>query len=315
MRDVMIPIHIGSCISYWQDMPDHATRFGISATYSSKAGNAVSFSFDAEDVIKLFQERWWGYKMYASRHALNDYRILWNETAEDTAAHYMAESWLRWKTRNIQNLLDLYAAYVEPYDPLINNTMKEEIAEGTKESDREHKTEYGKETKSSTVTGMADPDVTSYTYGVGSGASGSPNQRTELSKGSFVQAADVDNDTVGVHSTGQTSWRDEGRVEHNNGDDTTTETPKNQQGLQGGLAGNSGGVSNVYQTAHEFWHTREGNLGEMTSQEMLKAELDLRKVDILAEFVRQFITDTCVFTNDDYFDFSLTNDDTDWDGL
>ena len=332
-RDKMIPVHIGSCINYWENMTGASTIFGISATFVSKKGDNVSMSWNAADVFSIFKHRWMAYKMYMSKTVLTDWMIFSGESAEDAAANRFANEWQMWKLRNLQNLEDQYAAYVEGYDPLVNNFFKEELTEGHQLSsdndqdswsnDYAETTTYGKVHKRNDTETSATGDVTQYTYGVGSDASGSPESRTSPQTATGApNNAHVGTDSVDVSNTGATAWRDNGTVDVDDGSDTKsysgthtmTYTKANTQGLAP-IGGNPSTSTERYHDTHDLYHTREGNMGEMTSQAMLREELELRKHDLLAEFIKQFITDTCVFTNDAYFEETVDYYDDDFIGL
>lgn len=332
-RDRMIPIHIGSCVNYWENMEHVGTVFGISSTFMSKKGESVTMLWAAEDVLSLFRHRWSAYKMYMSSTVLHDWMTSSGESGEDAAANRFAHEWEIWKIRNLPNLQDQYAAYVESYDPLVNNFFKEELTEGHQlatdddqdswSSDYAETTTYGKVHKRNDTETSATGDTTNFTYGVGSDASGSPESRVSPGvAGNAPNNAHVGTDSVDVSNNGATAWRDNGTVDVDDGSDsksyagthTTTYTKGNTQGLAP-IAGNPAASTERYHDTHDLYHTREGNMGEMTSQAMLREELELRKQDLLAQFIKQFVNDTCVFTNDGYFDETVDYFDDDFIGL
>lgn len=330
----MIPVHIASCIDYWiqRFTPSPQTVFGINETYTSKAGNSVVINYDALEVIKILAHRWGGYKMYMSKTVLEDWMIFSHESPENAAANRFANEWLIWKTRNIDNLKDAYAAYIEPYDPLVNNFFDEELTEGNKvdkdsdvdswSSDYKETTSYGRKHLRNDTETSSVGDTINYTYGVGSDSTGSPESRVSPSTTTGTpNNAHVGTDTVQITDTGAKQWRDNGTVDVDDGSDDktydgthTVDHEKTNTQAMSAIAGNSN-TTGAYHDTHDFYHTRKGNMGEMTSQAMLAEELKLRKQDIIADFIKQFVHDTCVFTNDDYFDGLVDYFDEDFEGL
>lgn len=302
---------VALCIAVPQLAADgtYGVALGVSGTFAlpREPMQSVNLTFTISDVVNVF-ERYYTYHTY---YPLAKFITL-DETNPDTS-EMMAfrDVWSKWKERNIQWLAEQVGALEEAYDPLINNFMKEELTEGNKnagntdtESYDEYAetTTYGKIHKRSSQDNTANGDTTRYTYGVGSGTDGSPETRTHPEAPYSVPSgtAGIGTETVPVNGSGVTSWTSGGSVDSDDGSDTKTfdgtHTTEHTFAETAGLApigGNPSSNTERYNTTHDQYHTRSGNLGEMTSQAMLKEELEVRKHDLLAEFIAQFIHDEC----------------------
>lgn len=92
-------------------------------------------------------------------------------------------------------------------------------------------------------------------------------------------------------------------------DGSTTETGyTNRKDTRESTPGNTmtgtfdGSTKTGYHEAHEHFFTRTGNIGTMTAADMLTKELEIRRVNLLHDYVACFISANCYYCGSEIYD-------------
>lgn len=84
---------------------------------------------------------------------------------------------------------------------------------------------------------------------------------------------------------------------YDNRKDTKDSTPANT--ISGTFDGDT---KTGYHEAHEHFFKRSGNIGTMTAADMLEKELEIRRVDLLTQYVAEFIAQNCYYCGSEIYD-------------
>lgn len=111
------------------------------------------------------------------------------------------------------------------------------------------------------------------------------DKSTRESEPSGTTTVTVQNSAAGVDSTGPGANTDhsEQTTSYNNAKLTDTETPTNTMSMEF-----DGSTHTGYHEAREHYLKRSGNIGVTTSQQMIQSEIELRRVDLLSDFLTGF---------------------------
>lgn len=125
---------------------------------------------------------------------------------------------------------------------------------------------------------------------------GADGQRLDKTKATTTPSGETINTVetyrTGLDSTGDGSLTDKnvGTTTFNQAKTETETEPTNSQSMSF-----NGQTLSGYNQAKEHFLKRSGNIGVTTSQQMAESEIELRKFDILYEFVKRFIGRHCFY--------------------
>lgn len=226
---------------------------------------------------------------------------------------------------NAQKLLELYRDYVSAvgynyyrmfdaltreYNPLNNYEMIESGADGTKVSkktfnDSNDSLNGNKHSDSSDVTnGSVENDTFNNAFNSDVGSAGTHVSKDRTTNNNLTVKHSYDSTESETSSDNKVTLNnyDEITKEHN----TNERTEDNENDVQISYTATSPDGSNykvvtgsdfTEGTMHEF--TRSGNIGVTTSAQMIQGEIEMRKTNLLKDFVRGFIMRYCTFVGFD----------------
>lgn len=189
----------------------------------------------------------------------NFYQWVYSAPDEHATVNHFVYMWQQHCARNAENLARSMDALFSDYNPISNYDMVEQGADGTR-----------KDTVTSSTTPYGQVLSESETDKAGLGYSGS--------------GTGVLSDFVSTRTFYQND--DQGNATHTE----TTETPSNTKNMDF-----DGSTKTGYHDAREHYLKRVGNIGVTTSQQMIESELQIRKTDLMAEFVDRFIHKYCFY--------------------
>lgn len=211
--------------------------------------------------------------------------VLKNYTAYYTARPIML-SWSIFVTLYKDSLVKMLDAFNVDYAPLDNYNMQETITATdnngdtvqSRTVDADHNSITATETHNRQTTASAadtdTPTVRNYTTTDDDASVGRLSGYTTTSGGT------VNTDTTVTPTTSKT-------VDDMHTTVTTSHTPTTVDGVT---------ADNI----HKSTTTRSGNIGVTTSQEMLQAELDVRKQSVIDSFIQIFISKYCFYGGELY---------------
>lgn len=178
--------------------------------------------------------------------------------------------WDHYNKMHLADLQRLYAASYGQYDPLSNYDMMEHNFDGRKlDKTTETTTPEGKTTTTATITGKLTDTTTQYKTGLGSGG-------TETITDKFV----TDNTSGSGNDTRKTTTD----LTYEAGTKTTRDdTPDNTK--SGSF---NGETLTGYHEIYERHTMRKGNIGVQSAQDLIEKEVNVRKYNLLVEYVKQF---------------------------
>ena len=185
---------------------------------------------------------------------------------------YLLNEWNNFIARNGENLLKAYLAMQLDYNPLNNYDLHEEIVNAKKrDSDTKTDTPYGKITNTTTQAGTDTTTTTEKRYGLDS-----------------VSGNNSDESTTTYTPTNRTTTTE---TTYDSGTRTDTQT-KYENTLRESFDGTT--ISDYNETEKHLLK-REGNVGVTSPVQMLSGELELRKNDLVRDFVHRFFCEYCYF--------------------
>lgn len=214
-----------------------------------KSDNTVLFDASQIDYELL---RFWDYQF-----------ISYDETASTAL-----QCWLQYCTLYVPNLERAYDALYADYDPIANYDMTENGTAGEMQDTKtDTTTPTGKTISDAETLGELQTETKNFVAGY--------DDTTGNGAFSDKQTGSTKPGTGGYHVKTTTSFADDAQTE-------TAHTADNS--LTNALLPGSG-----YNKLNEHHLRRTGNIGVTTSQQMIQSELELRKTELLADFIRGFI--------------------------
>lgn len=194
------------------------------------------------------------------------------ENNTEIAGGYLLNEWVNFLARNGENLYRAFTALNEEYNPLDNYSLDEEIV-NIKRKDNEKKTETpaGKIINTVTQSGTETTVNTLEKYGLDS-VNGNPADKN-------TQTYTPNNRTQTTETTYGAGTKTETETEYDN---TKSETFDNTE-----LAG--------YNETEKHLLKRKGNVGVTSPVQMLTGEIEIRKTDLIRDFVKRFFHEYCYF--------------------
>lgn len=219
---------------------------------SSTAGTDMYDEFTVIHALLLYAD--FDIICYATNNTDQDYQLFYGQWT-----HY-----LNMKLNDLQRLYD--AAYAQ-YNPIENYDLYEEGTDGRKE-DKTDKTvtPSGTTTVKQTHTGSETVTDTAYKNGLGSGSGDGVQTDKMISQ----------RDPSALTDTTETSYT--------NAKTTDVTTPSNT--VSGTFDGQTVGQ---YHEVNEHHFKRHGNIGVMSTQQMIQQEWEIRSRNLLQEFIQGFV--------------------------
>lgn len=187
--------------------------------------------------------------------------------------------WSRYLDQHGDDLVRAYEALYSTYDPITNYNMTEEALDGRKlDSTTETTTPTGKTTTTTKTEGKLKDTENVYKTGVGSGGTETLTDK--------IETVSESGDAGGTNPRVITS-----DIQYAAG--TKTERKDTPANTQSGVFGSD--TRTGYHEANEHLLSRKGNIGVTTTQQMIESELDLRKQNLLQDFIRQFVDTHCYY--------------------
>lgn len=178
--------------------------------------------------------------------------------------------WSHYNDEHLEDFLRLYAATYGTYDPLSNYDMMEQTLDGRRLDDlTETTTPTGKTTTETTISGKLTDTTTQYKTGLGSGG-------TETKTDKFV--------TENQSGTGADTRKTTTDLSYTSG--TKTERKTTHTNTQTGDF--NGSTYTGYHEVMEHRTMKKGNIGVQSAQDLIQKEYDIRKYNILVEYIKQF---------------------------
>ena len=178
--------------------------------------------------------------------------------------------WYKYNQMHLKDFLRLYHTTYGTYDPLSNYDMTEQTLDARKKDDiTDTTTPTGKTTTTSTISGKLTDTTSQYKTGLGSGGTETLTDKlvTDNESGSGNNARKTTTDL-----TYQSGTKTEHKTVHTN----------TQSGDY------MGDTYTGYNEVLEHRSMRKGNIGVQSAQDLIQKEYDIRKYNILVEYVKQF---------------------------
>lgn len=193
--------------------------------------------------------------------------VCWKLSPNDTDYQIFYNQWQRYLDMKLKDLQRLYDASYAQYNPIENYDLSEEGTDGRKE-DKTDKTvtPSGTTTVKQTHTGSETVTDTAYKNGLGSGTSDG-----------------VQTDKM-VSQRDPSLLTDSTETSYTNAKTTDVTTPSNT--VSGTFDGQTVGP---YHEVNEHHFKRHGNIGVMSTQQMIQQEWEIRSRNMLHEFIQGFI--------------------------
>ena len=210
------------------------------------------------------------YDAYTVIHCLLLYAdfdiICYADDPTDSEYQLFFGQWLHYCEMKLRDLQRIYDASYADYNPIENYDLFEEGTDGRKE-DKTDKTvtPSGKTTVKQTHTGSETVTDTAYKTGLGSGTDGVLTDKMESKR-----------DPSLLTDSTETSYT--------NAKTTDVTTPSNN--VSGTFDGQTIGQ---YHEVNEHHFKRHGNIGVMSTQQMIQQEWEIRSRNLLQEFIQGFI--------------------------
>lgn len=186
-----------------------------------------------------------------------DFTAAMPDRDEFATVNWFVIMWQNYVSENAENLSKALAALDSEYDPISNYDMIETAADGKrKDKNKVSNTPYGQILTETTT------DITGFN-----------------SSGTGVNADFVQNRQFYQNDDG-------GNMAHTE----TEEEPTNNQ-----IMTFDGTTKTGYHEAEEHYLKRSGNIGVTTSQQMIQSEIELRKQNLIYEFIDRFVKRYCYY--------------------
>lgn len=207
------------------------------------------------------------------------YQVWLFEYGTDQPYQVFHGQWARYLDQHGEDLIRAYTALYSTYDPITNYDMTEEALDGRKlDSNTETTTPTGKTTTTTKTEGKLKDTENVYKTGVGSGGSETLTDKIET----ISESGDAGDTNQRVITSD---------IQYEAG--TKTERKDTPANTQSGVFGSD--TRTGYHEATEHLLSRKGNIGVTTTQQMIESELDLRKQNLLQDFIRQFVDTHCYY--------------------
>lgn len=223
---------------------------------------------------------------------------------------------------NAQKFLQLYTDYVKSvgynyfrmndaltreYNPLNNYEMIESGADGRKISDRTFSDNNNnlrgvKESDTTDVTtGSVENDFYNNAFNSDVSSAGTHVSREVSTNNNLTVTHTKENTESETSADGKVTFTNFDEINKEYNTNERTESNKNDVEISYKVSTPDGARQTVITgntftegTMHEF--TRSGNIGVTTSAQMIQGELEMRKTNLMKDFVRGFILRYCTFT-------------------
>ena len=219
---------------------------------SSTAGTDMYDEFTVIHALLLYSD--FDIICYATNTTDQDYQLFYGQ-------------WSHYLNMHLKDLQRIYDAAYAQYNPIENYNMLEQGLDGRKEDKTEKQVEPSGTTQvTSTHQGTETLTDTAYKNALGSGSGDGVQTDKTVSK----RDPSLLTDTVTTSYTGAKT--------------TDTTTPTNSQ--SGSFDGQT---YSGYHDLTEHRLKRAGNIGSMSTQNMINQEWEIRSRQLLTEFIQQFI--------------------------
>lgn len=179
--------------------------------------------------------------------------------------------WSHYNDMHLEDFLRLYAATYGTYDPLSNYDMMEQTLDGKKiDNITETTTPSGTTTNTATTSGQETSETSFYKTGLGSGGTQTLTDVTAAT----VSSGDQDGDNLRT-VTNTLSYEDA----------ETERATTHTNTMSGDFNGDS---FTGYHEVMEHRTMKKGNIGVQSAQDLIQKEYDIRRYNILVEYIKQF---------------------------
>lgn len=223
----------------------------------------LKYLYDAETTMTIYRSDG-STELFESDSVYYELRRYWDYTyvsPVETMVSFMYD-WNNFVKLYSKDLERAYDALYSEYDPTANYDMLEEGSDGKKlDATTTETTPDGTTTVTTTPSGTVTQKEYANTYDETATDPATPTTKTETS---------YTNASTSVATT------------YTNASVTVENTPDNT------MASKHLGDSR-YHEASDHTLTRKGNIGVTTTQQMIESELELRKTELLSDFIKRFI--------------------------
>ena len=252
--------------------------FGGTATMRDGTTAPVSMTLNGRDVLHEFSR-------YSTFGIVYDPDIADAVFANDPEGiDVFLHKWSDHITNNHENYNRIIGAYLSEYDPIANYSSRETHVYGeTKDTTKIEVDERGKkETYIAPQATLVGNGAAAEFYADQLSATGETITETGSDDGKAYTHTFDDNDT------------DDHLVEHTVETPNTTTTTTRPQSAAFEYHTDPQTTTTVDGDEHTDRINRDGNIGVMTTQEMIEREIEMRKLNFLRKVVGDFITDNCI---------------------
>lgn len=253
--------------------------------------------FEAVDVLQMLLTFWGEWFFVHTTDTEPPYNIFLPSNIDTSPAEQFSYAFSKYCDNNLVNLSKIASAYLSNYNPLHNYGALETESNGynTDSPETETKEISGKVKTNARVKGYnANGGDITVTESGSSYSTDITNMDGESGRGQW-------NPTVTHRSTAYDST-------------TMKDIEEQHQSMSAGTTMTQADAANNFTEWDDYKETttrsggrnrelnREGNIGVTTSQQMIEAELKLRKHDILKEWLGEFVAEYCVLCPDNVMD-------------
>lgn len=179
--------------------------------------------------------------------------------------------WTHYNDTHLEDFRRLYAATYGQYDPLSNYDMMEQTLDGRKKDDiTETTTPSGTTTNTTTTTGQETSETSFFKTGLGSGGT---QTLTDATSATVISG---DEDGANLRTVTNTLSYEDAETER-----ATTHTNT----MSGDF---NGSTYTGYHEVMEHRTMKKGNIGVQSAQDLIQKENDIRRYNILVEYIKQF---------------------------
>lgn len=281
---------------------ERAEYFGVSfdapvydeVTHESDTG---SFQFDAVDILQTLLTFWGEWFFVHTTTDSPPYNIFLPSNVDVSPAEQFAYAFYSYCNGNLVNLVRIVTAYISNYNPLQNY--------GAVETELSSYDADNPETETKEISGKVKTNARVKGYNANGG------DITVTEAGSTYSTDITNMDGEG----GRGQWNPTVTHRSTAYDSTTMKDVEQQhQSMSAGTTMTQADAANNFTEWDDYKETttrsggrgrelnRAGNIGVTTSQQMIEAELKLRKHDILKEWLGEFVAEYCVLSPDNVMD-------------
>lgn len=281
---------------------ERAENFEVSIDYPvydevTHEADTATAEFEAVDILQMLLTFWGEWFFVHTTDNSPPYNIFLPSDVDTSPAEQFSYAFTKYVDNNLVNLYKIATAYLSNYNPLHNYSALETELNGYDADNPE--------TETKEISGKVKTNARVKGYN----ANGGDITVTESGSTYSTDITNMDGES------GRGQWNPTVTHRSTAYDSTTMKDVEEQhQSMSAGTTMTQADAANNFTEWDDYKETttrsggrnrelnREGNIGVTTSQQMIEAELKLRKHDILKEWLGEFVAEYCVLCPDNVMD-------------